>query len=181
MDFSKFLQFQKNVLFIILEYFLYFSSLDQIDQQSCFDSVYPRSVEEAFLQIRRSFLFTVPSHTIFPFHSFSLITLGNYITTRLSRRFLIILTFNCGSICEHVLFVQTTNFENAYIFFLVDFQNFTEIKIYRRYFFVILSIHNPSLQGHMSVASAYIFLARSVMPFSRLLDANRHPSKVYII
>ena len=155
--------------------------MDQIDQQSCFDSVYPRSVEEAFLQIRRSFLFTVPSHTIFPFHSFSLITLGNYITTRLSRRFLIILTFNCGSICEHVLFVQTTNFENAYIFFLVDFQNFTEIKIYRRQFFVILSIHNPSLQGHMSVASAYIFLARSVMPFSRLSDANRHPSKVYII
>ena len=159
--------------------------MDQIDQQSCFDSVYPRSVEEAFLQIRRSFLFTVPSHTIFPFHSFSLITLGNYITTRLSRRFLIILTFNCGSICEHVLFVQyktkTNKFRKCIHFFLVDFQNFTEIKIYRRQFFVILSIHNPSLQGHMSVASAYIFLARSVMPFSRLLDANRHPSKVYII
>ena len=92
--FQSFCNLEKCFIHNSIEYFLYFSSLDQIVQQSCFDSVYPRSVEEAFLQIRRSFLFTVPSHTIFPFHSFSLITLGNYITTRLSGRQAPILYFN---------------------------------------------------------------------------------------
>ena len=56
--------------------------------------------------------------------------------------------FNCGFICEHLLFVQYKTNKQVCAFqndFFAHFQNFTKIKTFKTQIFEILVIYKPSL------------------------------------
>ena len=90
-----------------------------------------------------------------------------YVLKKISKNRLSISTFNCGFICEHLLFVRYK------IFFKVPgFHNTFSRN------FLILITHKPSME---SGEVPHKIWARSVQPFWRLLDTNkqtdRHPPR----
>ena len=83
-------------------------------------------------------------------------------------------TFNCSSICKHLLFVQyKTIAKKKFVNLIIIFRTFT--KFYRNKknldtIFVILSIHKPTLTGYMWCEVPHKMLTLSVQLFWRLTD-----------
>ena len=86
-----------------------------------------------------------------------------------------ILIINCGSICEHDLFLQYNTITKKFEYFqILVFLYFTKIKSFWTQIWVILHIYKPSL-GSCEVP--HKIWVRSIQPFWRLLNTNKQTNK----
>ena len=86
------------------------------------------------------------------------------------------LTFNCGFICEHLLFVQYKKSFEDFIIFFRAFSKFYKKKNFETQTFEIWTIHKPS-QGSSEVP--HKILAWSVQPFIR--DKQTDKQSIYLL